>query len=85
METATPPDRLCTEKVSTFYNEELLPKVRVSINGTEHLDTVVEYCVSKGWARIHLKHLDGSLQKNVLGTGFRIKKVFGDIKVWWKE
>ncbi len=48
----TPPDRLCNNPKSPFYDEAVLQRgVGVRFNGAEK-NTVEEYCVSEGWVRL---------------------------------
>jgi hypothetical protein len=48
----TPPDRLCNNPKSPFFNEELLERgVGIRFNGAER-NNVEEYCVSEGWVRV---------------------------------
>jgi len=48
----TPPDRLCNNPKSPFFNEELLERgVGIRFNGVER-NNVEEYCVSEGWVRV---------------------------------
>jgi Protein of unknown function (DUF3297) len=48
----TPPDRLCTEPRSMFYDEAVLARgIGVRFNGEDRTN-VVEYCVSEGWVRL---------------------------------
>ncbi len=50
--TDTPPDRLCANPKSQFYDEALLERgVGVRFNGTDR-NNVEEYCVSEGWVRL---------------------------------
>jgi len=55
----TPPDRLCSDPRSKFYDEALLARgVGVKFNGVDR-DNVQEYCVSEGWVRLAIgKALD---------------------------
>jgi hypothetical protein len=47
-----PPDRLCVNPKSPFYDEHVLARgVGVRFNGEEKT-TVEEYCVSEGWVRL---------------------------------
>jgi len=49
--TDSPPDRLCVEPASAFYDEAALARgVGVRFRGTERYD-VEEYCVSENWIR----------------------------------
>lgn len=50
--TDTPPDRLCSDPRSKFYDEALLARgIGIRFNGQEKT-TVEEYCVSEGWVRM---------------------------------
>ncbi|MGZ6007412.1 MAG: DUF3297 family protein [Rhizomicrobium sp.] len=50
--TDTPPDRLCNNPKSQFFNQELLERgVGIRFNGVER-NNVEEYCVSEGWVRV---------------------------------
>ncbi len=48
----TPPDRLCNDHRSKFYDEAALKRgIGIRFNGQER-NTVEEYCVSEGWVRM---------------------------------
>ena len=48
----TPPDRLCNDPRSKFYDEALLERgIGIRFNGEER-QNVEEYCVSEGWVRV---------------------------------
>jgi len=48
----TPPDRLCCNLKSKFYDEAALARgVGVIFNGQDRTN-VEEYCVSEGWVRL---------------------------------
>ena len=48
----TPPDRLCANPDSPYYDEALLARgVGVRFKGVEKTN-VEEYCVSEGWVRL---------------------------------
>ena len=50
--TDTPPDRLCTDPASPYYDGALLERgVGVRFNGAEKTN-VEEYCVSESWIRV---------------------------------
>jgi hypothetical protein len=50
--TDTPPDRLCANPKSPFYNEVLLKRgIGVRFNGVAK-HNVEEYCTSEGWVRL---------------------------------
>ena len=50
--TDTPPDRLCVNPNSPFYDEALLARgVGIRFKGQEKTN-VDEYCVSEGWVRL---------------------------------
>jgi hypothetical protein len=79
-----PPDRLCTQKGTRFYNKDCA-HIRISIDGVEQHDTVLEYCVSAGWARCHVV-INGIKQPGALGPGsWRTRMVHGRVVVWWSH
>ncbi len=48
----TPPDRLCVDPDSPFYDEAVLARgVGIMFKGVEKTN-VEEYCVSEGWVRL---------------------------------
>ncbi len=48
----TPPDRLCNDPRSPFYDEALLERgIGIRFNGAERTN-VEEYCISEGWVRV---------------------------------
>ena len=48
----TPPDRLCNDPRSPYFNEEALARdVGIRFKGVEKTN-VEEYCVSEGWIRV---------------------------------
>ena len=48
----SPPDRLCVNPKSPYYDEAVLARdVGVRFNGIEKTN-VEEYCVSEGWVRL---------------------------------
>jgi Protein of unknown function (DUF3297) len=48
----TPPDRLCNDPVSPYYNADVLARdVGIRFKGEERTN-VEEYCVSEGWIRV---------------------------------
>ena len=50
--TEAPPDRLCADPASPFYDAALLERgVGVRFKGQEKTN-VEEYCVSEGWVRV---------------------------------
>lgn len=52
MTATTPPDRLCVDPSSTFYNSEELERgIHVFLDDKEYFD-VEEYCVTEGWIRL---------------------------------
>ena len=51
--TETPPDRLCTNPASPYYDAAVLERgVGIRFNGAEKTN-VDEYCVSESWIRVH--------------------------------
>ena len=52
MNDTTPPDRLCADPSSKFYDAAKLNRgVHVFLDGKEYFD-VEEYCRSEGWVRL---------------------------------
>jgi hypothetical protein len=52
--TDSPPDRLCTNPNSPYYDADVLTRgVGVRFKGEEKTN-VEEYCVSEGWVRLAL-------------------------------
>ena len=50
----TPPDRLCNDPASPFYDEAALSRgIGIRFKDSERQD-VEEYCVSEGWVRVAL-------------------------------
>ena len=48
----TPPDRLCNDPNSPYYDEALLERgIGIRFKGVEKTN-VEEYCVSEGWIRV---------------------------------
>jgi len=48
----SPPDRLCNDPGSPFYDAALLERgIGIRFNGAEKTN-VEEYCVSEGWIRV---------------------------------
>ena len=51
-DTDTPPDRLCNDPRSPYFNAEALARdVGIRFKGVEKTN-VEEYCVSEGWVRV---------------------------------
>ena len=75
----TPPDRLCTNPRSPFYDEALLERgIGVRFNGTERTN-VEEYCISEGWVRLPVgKSLDRR------GNAMTMKAK-GKVEVWFLD
>ena len=73
----TPPDRLCVNPRSPFYDEAILERgIGVRFNGTER-HNVEEYCISEGWVRLPVgKSLDRR------GNAMTIKSS-GTVEVWF--
>jgi hypothetical protein len=76
------PDRLCAEKTSSFYIANH-PLVRISVNGIEFTGRVLEYCISKGWAKVINVKEDGSAMQSVRGGRVSCKMKHGKVVVWF--
>lgn len=70
-----PPDRLCVVDGKPYFNAAMLTRVRVWIDEVEHIDDVVEYCVSGSWARVHVRGPNGQFRQNIYGKGLMIKRL----------
>jgi hypothetical protein len=75
----TPPDRLCVNPRSPFYDEATLERgIGVRFNGTER-HNVEEYCISEGWVRLPVgKSLDRR------GNAMTMKAK-GTVEVWFLD
>ena len=75
----TPPDRLCVNPRSPFYDEAILERgIGVRFNGTERTN-VEEYCISEGWVRLPVgKSLDRR------GNAMTMK-ANGTVEVWFLD
>ncbi|HBD19039.1 MAG TPA: DUF3297 domain-containing protein [Arenimonas sp.] len=75
----TPPDRLCVNPRSPFYDEAMLERgIGVRFNGTERTN-VEEYCISEGWVRLPVgKSLDRR------GNAMTMK-ANGKVEVWFLD
>ena len=75
----TPPDRLCVNPRSPFYDEAVLERgIGVRFNGTER-HNVEEYCISEGWVRLPVgKSLDRR------GNAMTMKAK-GTVEVWFLD
>lgn len=52
MTDSTPPDRLCADQASKFFDALKLARgIQVFLNGKEYFD-VEEYCATEGWVRL---------------------------------
>ena len=75
----TPPDRLCVNPRSPFYDEAVLERgIGVRFNGTER-HNVEEYCISEGWVRLPVgKSLDRRGNPMTM-------KAKGKVEAWYRE
>lgn len=75
----TPPDRLCVNPRSPFYDDALLERgIGVRFNGVERTN-VEEYCISEGWVRLPVgKSLDRH------GNAMTMKAK-GTVEVWFLD
>lgn len=80
-----PPDRYCVE-ASSKWRIAIPAPIRIALDGIEQSGTVVEYCVSGRWARVHTDMKDGKPVPNMLKTGWKNRMVQGvKITVWWSD
>jgi hypothetical protein len=75
----TPPDRLCIDPASPYYDEAALARgVGVRFKGVERT-TVEEYCISEGWVRM-------AVGKTVNRKGQPLTmKLNGPVEVWFRD
>lgn len=75
----TPPDRLCVNPRSPYYDAALLDRgIGVRFNGVER-HNVEEYCISEGWVRLPVgKSLDRR------GNAMTMK-ANGTVEVWFLD
>ena len=75
----TPPDRLCNDPGSPFYDEATLSRgIGVRFKGIERT-TVEEYCISEGWVRM-------AVGKTVDRRGRPLAmKLNGPVEVWFLD
>jgi hypothetical protein len=74
-----PPDRLCANPRSPFYDEAILARdVGVRFNGVEKTN-VEEYCVSEGWVR-----LTAGNAKDRFGNAMTVK-LKGAVEPYFKD
>jgi hypothetical protein len=76
----TPPDRLCSDPRSKFYDEAILARgIGVRFNG-EDRNNVEEYCVSEGWVRLAIgKKVDRRGRALTMTHKGKVEPYFRDI------
>ncbi|MFN3989754.1 MAG: DUF3297 family protein [Erythrobacter sp.] len=74
-----PPDRLCVNPASPFFNGELLQRgVGIRFKGTVRTD-VEEYSISEGWVRVQAgKTVDRRGRPLLI-------KLTGDVEAWFED
>ena len=74
-----PPDRLCIDPRSPYFNEEALARdVGIRFKGVEKTN-VEEYCVSEGWIRVAVGNA-----KDRFGNPLTIK-LTGKVEAYFKN
>jgi hypothetical protein len=75
----TPPDRLCNNPASPFYDEAALRRgIGIRFKNIERT-TVEEYCISEGWIRMAIgKTVDRKGQPLTM-------KMNGPVEAWFKD
>ena len=75
----TPPDRLCNDPNSPYYDEALLERgIGIRFKGAEKTN-VEEYCVSEGWIRVA-----AGKSKDRFGNPLTIK-LKGTVEAYFRE
>ena len=79
MSEATPPDRLCNNPASPFYDAASLDRgIGIRFKGVERT-TVEEYCISEGWVRM-------AVGKTVDRKGRPLTmKLSGNVEAWFRD
>ncbi len=75
----TPPDRLCNNPASPFYDEAALARgIGIKFKDIER-HTVEEYCISEGWVRM-------AVGKTVDRKGRPLTmKLNGPVEAWFRD
>jgi hypothetical protein len=76
-----PPDRLCNNPASPFYDEAVLRRgVGIRFKGVEKTN-VEEYCVSEGWVRVAVgKTLDRRGNPMTMKASGPVEPYFRDVQ-----
>ena len=75
----TPPDRLCVDPASPYYDAAVLERdVGIRFKGQERTN-VEEYCVSEGWVRVTV-----GTSKDRFGNPLTMK-VHGPVEPYYKK
>lgn len=78
-EAETPPDRLCNDPRSPFFDEAKLARgIGVRFRGVERTN-VEEYCVSEGWVRVAVGNT-----RDRRGMPLTMK-LTGPVEVWFRD
>jgi Protein of unknown function (DUF3297) len=74
-----PPDRLCNNPTSPFYDEAILARgIGIRFKGIERTN-VEEYCISEGWVRMAIgKTVDRKGQPLTM-------KMSGPVEAWFRD
>lgn len=81
------PDRLSTQRGAPYYKgEKIAVGLRISVDGVEQLNAVIEYSISAGWVRtLVMDPATGQAKLNMLKTALATKLVRGKVEVWRGE
>src|SRR5271163_1654108 len=79
MSDTTPPDRLCNNPASPFYDEAVLARgIGIRFKGIERTN-VEEYCISEGWVRM-------AIGKTMDRRGMPLTmKMSGPVEAWFRD
>jgi hypothetical protein len=76
------PDRLSADSASPYFVKQM-PVVRITVDGIEFTGRVLEYCISKGWAKvITIDKETGKAVQSVRGGRASTKMKHGTVVVW---
>jgi hypothetical protein len=79
MSDTAPPDRLCNNPASPFYDEAVLARgIGIRFKGIERTN-VEEYCISEGWVRM-------AIGKTMDRRGMPLTmKMSGPVEAWFRD
>lgn len=65
-----------------FKGKKVCEGLRVSVDGVERINSVIEYCISEGWVRVLACDKAGAPILNADKTELTYLWIKGEVKVW---